>query len=272
MIHLRGVRIRAVPPGRAGAFPFSVPVIANLATLPGGLPLRSGVTFLVGENGSGKSTLLEGIAAAARSIVVGAESVEADPTLKAARLLGRALDLDWAHQTKRGFFLRAEDFFGYAKRMQAMRDELDAERQVIADDPTLSVQAKSFGQLPYATELAAIQRQHGDGLDARSHGEAFLTLFQSRFVLGGLYLLDEPEAPLSPTRQLALISMIKGMAEDQGGQFVIATHSPILMAYPGATIYGFDGGTVREVAYNDVEHVDVTRRFLTDPGLFLRHL
>ena len=98
-----------------------------------------------------------------------------------------------------------------------------------------------------------------------------MKLFQSRFVPGGLYLMDEPEAPLSPQRQLALLSMLKEMV-GENAQFIIATHSPILMAYPDAAIFSFDSHPVREVSYEDVEHVSLTRAFLNNPGSFLRHL
>jgi predicted ATPase len=113
--------------------------------------------------------------------------------------------------------------------------------------------------------------RYGENLDANSHGESFLKIFQSRFVAGGLYLLDEPEAPLSPQRQLALMSMLKEMV-DQEAQFIIATHSPILMAFPGARILNFDNHPVMEAHYDDVEHVSLTRAFLNNPQSFLRRL
>ena len=116
-----------------------------------------------------------------------------------------------------------------------------------------------------------MQRSYGASLDSNSHGEAFIKLFQERFSGEGLYLLDEPEAPLSPTRQLSLIALLKQMV-DQNGQFVIATHSPILLAYPGAQILSFDGGHMRPVAYEDLEHVTVTRSFLNNPQAYLKYL
>ena len=103
-------------------------------------------------------------------------------------------------------------------------------------------------------------------------GKRFLTLFQQRFVPGGLYLIDEPEAPLSPTRQLSLLSLLKTIIARQKSQFIVATHSPILMAFPGTTILSFDGGQIRDVPYAELEHVTVTRQFLEDPDAFLRHL
>ncbi|HAZ44940.1 MAG TPA: hypothetical protein DCZ55_10825, partial [Cyanobacteria bacterium UBA11371] len=108
-------------------------------------------------------------------------------------------------------------------------------------------------------------------LDANSHGESFLKLFQSRFVPGGLYLLDEPEAPLSPLRQLAFLSMLKDMV-NQDSQFIIATHSPILMAFPQASILSFDSYPVKEVPYDQLEQVTLTKAFLNNPESYLRHL
>jgi predicted ATPase len=115
-------------------------------------------------------------------------------------------------------------------------------------------------------------RQVDATLNETSHGESFLELFQRRFVPRGLYLLDEPEAPLSPVRQLALLAILRQMCDEGESQFLIATHSPILMAYPGAALYSLDGGTPRRVAWNDLEHVALTRDFLNDPGMFLRRL
>ena len=112
---------------------------------------------------------------------------------------------------------------------------------------------------------------YGVDLDVNSHGESFLKLFQSRVVPGGLYLLDEPEAALSPQSQLAFLAMIKDSVDD-GSQFLIATHSPILMAIPGATIFSFDQCPVGEVEFEDLEHVNLMRDFLARPERFLRHL
>lgn len=270
MIHLEAVEFREAPPALAERFPFSVPVIASL--IGQRLEFRTPVTFLVGENGSGKSTLLEGIACAARAITVGTVDAERDRTLAAGQALARAMRLTWSRRTRRGFYLRAEDFFGYATRMERLREELEADARAIAEDTSRSALARSLGQMPYARELAAMRERYGEGLDARSHGESFLELFRARFQPNGLYLLDEPEAPLSPTRQLTLLSLLKTMAEEQGAQFIIATHSPILMSLPSATILGFDDGAPREIPYDAVEHVTVTREFLNHPDAFLRHL
>jgi predicted ATPase len=254
--------------GETQAFPFSVPVIRELSALA--FPTQ--VTFFVGENGSGKSTLLEGIASAASLPVVGSADMAADATLDAQRQLGRSLKLTWNRHTGRGFFLRAEDFFGFAKRLSAMRAEF---QQRIADLEVeyadRSAWAKGLAMGPANASLAEMERRYGVDLDANSHGQSFLRLFQSRFVPGGLYLLDEPEAPLSPQSQLALMVMIQDMvAED--AQFIIATHSPLLLAFPGATIYSFDSVPAAAVPYEELEHVTLTRNFLNAPERYLRAL
>ena len=256
------------PRGDERAFPFSVPAIRQLESLKVDTP----VTFFDGENGSGKSTLLEGIAAAARLPAVGSADLGADATLGAQRTLGNALKLVWNRRTTRGFFLRAEDFFGFAKRISAMRAEfLQRIEELEVEYADRSAWAKGLAMGPAHASLADMERRYGVDLDANSHGQSFLKLFRSRFVPGGLYLLDEPEAPLSPQSQLALMVMMQDMLA-QDAQFVIATHSPILLAFPGARIYSFDQVPVAEVPYAELEHVVLTREFLNDPARYLRAL
>ncbi len=267
-IHLRSVALGHVAAG--DGHPFSVPAIAALQGET--LAFDAPVTLLVGENGSGKSTLLEGIACAAGTPTAGAGSLASDPTLAAGRALAGRLRLVWSTRNHRGFFLRAEDFFAFARRLEETRAEMEAELAAIRDDPGLSVRAKGFAAQPFARELGDIRQRYGEGLERQSHGEQFLDFFRARFVPNGLHLLDEPEAPLSPARQLALLGMLKIMAEEEGAQFVIATHSPLLMAYPGARIYDFSGGEIVERAWAEVEHVRLTKAFLDNPDAFLRHL
>ena len=265
MIHLRSIALRPAA-RRLEGFPFELPVVRKFKEVKFGSP----VTFLVGENGSGKSTLLEAVAAAVGSVVVGGEDVRADKTLAHARALAAQLKLVWEKRTHRGFFLRAEDFFNFTRRVNQTGAELEE----------MAGEFERGGLKGYGLRLAqgvvrgqrhALTSRYGEDADARSHGESFLQLFQSRFVPGGLYLLDEPEAPLSPQRQLALLAMLKEMSE-RDSQFVVATHSPILMALPGADILSFDHPPVRRVLYDEVEHVSLTRDFLNNPEAFLRHL
>jgi predicted ATPase len=267
LLHLRSIQVRKFRPWPE-QFPYTVPVIASLEELK----FRSPVTFLVGENGSGKSTLLEAIACAAGSITVGSEGVERDRTLNALRELGKDLKMVWSKRTRKGFFMRSEDFFGFARRMDKVREEMERSLEEVDEEyKDRSEYARSLARTSYNRELYEMEQRYGEGVDARSHGESYLNLFQSRFVPGGLYLLDEPEAPLSPKRQLSFLVLLKEMVEREG-QFIIATHSPILMGFPGAEILNCDSGRLKPVAYEELEHVYITRGFLEHPTLYLREL
>jgi predicted ATPase len=249
-------------------FPFSVPVVRALQTLE----FPTAVTFLVGENGSGKSTLLEALAAAVGLPTVGSEAIRDDGTLSSQRSLADHLQLVWTRRTHKGFFLRAEDFFGFTKYLARLRAEMHARlADIEVEYAGRSDHAKGLARGPAVGSLTALERRYGADLDANSHGESFLKLFRSRFVPGGLYILDEPEAPLSPQSQLGLIAMLKDMIGEEA-QFIIATHSPILLAFPDATIYTFDEHPPRRVEYDQLEHVRLTRDFLNQPQAFLRHL
>ena len=266
-IHLASVSRRD---GADESFPFTVPAIRTLD----GLGFERPVTFFVGENGSGKSTLLEGIAAAARLPAIGSADVPRDETLAAQRRLGKALRLSWSKKATRGFFLRAEDFFGFTKRLARERAELLLEMKEVSAQyraQDRSKFAEGLAQDPLASSLAGMEQRYGADFDANSHGESFLKLFQSRFVTGGLYLLDEPEAPLSPQSQLALLAMIGDMVS-QDAQFLIATHSPMLLAFPDAQIYSFDRTPLEVVAYEDLDHVRITRDFLNAPARYLSQI
>lgn len=163
--------------GDERTFPFSVPAIRHLKSLS----LDTAVTFFVGENGSGKSTLLEGIAAAAKLPGVGSAELGADATLGAQCALGAALKLVWNRKTMRGFFLRAEDFFGFTKRLATMRTELlQRIDELEVEYADRSEWAKGLAMGPSRGSLADVERRYGVDLDANSHGQSFLRLFQSR--------------------------------------------------------------------------------------------
>lgn len=131
--------------------------------------------------------------------------------------------------------------------------------------------ARDLARSAFSGQLHALNNSYGTGLDAGSHGESFFKLFNARFVPDGLYLLDEPEAPLSPTRQLAFIALLQQMIK-RNAQLIIATHSPILLAYPNAVIWSCDGEAIHPVRYQDLDHVTITRDFLQNPEAFLKHL
>ena len=268
MIHLKSVSVREFNERDAQFFPFYLDIVKSLREIE----FSSPVTFFVGENGSGKSTLMETLACAIHSVTVGSESVKTDKTLAAVRKLSMYFRVSWIKRTHKGFFLRAEDFFGYARKMKQTQEELQQELENVEGEyEGRSKLAADLARMPYASELSAIQRRYGDGLDTHSHGESFMALFQTRFVPDGVYLLDEPEAALSPARQLTFIAALKQMVE-QNSQFIIATHSPIILAFPDATILSFDGGRIREVKYEQLEHVKLTKDFLNSPQSFLRYL
>ncbi len=247
-------------------FPWTVPLIAKLDVLR----FTHAVTFLVGENGCGKSTLLEGMAWGMDATAVGSHGLDTDPTLGSARRFHEGFRFTRTAKAYTRLFLRAEDVFGFTAR-------------VTRDMAGLEADAEELGRIVpagYGRKLAVnsmrgqtgrMVQTYGADPDARSHGETFLHLLGARLAPDGLYFLDEPETPLSPTRVLALIIMIQDMVA-QGCQFVIATHSPILLALPGASILRADGGQLTVAAWEDLEHVRVTRAVLNDPAAMFQRL
>jgi predicted ATPase len=239
-------RIRLLPDSDTGRYPFTLPVVRHLAQV-GGLDLDPGVTFLVGDNGTGKSTLVEGFAVAAGFNAEGGSQSFRFATRATESSLGDQLVLRWGIRKPRtGFFLRAESYYNVASEIE----RLDR-------DP---------GSPPLLPAYGGISPHE------RSHGQSFLDLVTHRFGPGGLYVLDEPEAALSPRGCMALVARIVELVT-QGSQFVVATHSPILLAVPGARILQIDGnGEIEQVGYDDAEPVALTRGFLASPDRFLRYL
>ncbi len=259
MVFLRSIRPKPSLPADSG-YPYNLPALRNLATLD----LSADVTFFTGENGTGKSTLIEAIAAGARLQTIGGQDTDRDPTLTTARELAGHLTFSWSRRPGRGFFMRSEDFFNFANRVNTTGCELEEFASAYDDDESYGARLARGSLLGQRQQL---QGAYGD-LHARSHGEAFLSVFQERIRPGGLYLLDEPDVALSPLRQLSLISMMFDMV-DGGSQFIIATHSPIMTAFPGATIYRFGGDGIAPVAFDDTDNVRLMRDFLAGPERFL---
>lgn len=247
------------------SYPFNIPIIESLDTLSFNKP----VTFLVGENGCGKSTLLEAIACGLNCPVIGATDVAKDPTLEPARKLAERLYFTKTKNPRSRLFFRAEDAIGFTRAVQAtMQDLADLESEF---DRTLSGYGRTLAMGSVRGQKNQLSSRYGENPDARSHGEWFINLIKERIHRAGLYLLDEPETPLSPVHQLTVLSLLKKMV-NQGAQFIIATHSPILMALPDAEIYTLDNIKIENIAWNDVEHVAITKAFLADPEAYLRHL
>jgi predicted ATPase len=269
MVFLRGLGyLPPVIPSDLESFPFNIPILHDFP----GLNFETPITVLVGENGSGKSTILEALAAAVGLQTLGEFPIDEDPTLEHARKLGRQLRLIWNKQTVKGFFIRAEDYFAYLKSVEKERSSYREEIKKIQEEMK---DRSRFAQIqavaPTAYSLASIQRRFGDNADARSHGEGFMHIFRQRLEIPGLYVIDEAEAALSPIAQLALVSLIKESVRI-GSQFLIATHSPILMACPDAMIYTCDTHPISQIQYDEIEHVKLFRDFLSEPENFIRRL
>jgi predicted ATPase len=269
-LQLRTIDLKGYTELAESSFPFNLPLIRQFQMLR----LESPVTFFTGENGSGKSTFLESIAASANLPTAGGADSETDDSLSGPRRLGEQLRLGWSKRTHRGFFLRAEDFFRFQQRMNDKGRELgdlaaqyQAELETDPDNAEGIQRARGY----ILGQKRALEERYGENADALSHGEAFLKFFENRLVAGGLYLLDEPEAPLSPLRQLAFLSLLKHFV-GQNCQFLIVTHSPILMAFPGAKLLDFNSHPIASIAYDEVEHVALTRSFLNNPDSYLRRL
>jgi len=247
-------------------FPWSLPLLLGLQEVAFTAP----ITFLVGENGSGKSTLLEGIAAGMEAVAVGRRDLARDPSLAAARRLAAGFFFTRRRHARTRLFLRAEDVFGFTLRVTDEMAGLERDARELAEDiPEGYGRRLALGVV--AGQRGAFARSYGENPDGRSHGETFLALLQRRLVPRGLYLLDEPETPLSPSRVLALMALLAQAVRD-GSQFVIATHSPILMAQPGAVILTVGADGLHPAAWNDLEHVRVTRAFLNAPDAVLAQL
>ena len=262
MVYLRSVSLSA----REGAYPFNSPALTALERID-----FAPVTIVVGENGSGKSTLLEALARLMRLPALGSADAGEDATLSAVQPLCDAMRPVFSRRPRTGMFLRAEDFFGYTRRISALEAEMRAElRRVEEEYASASAFTRGQARMAFAGSLYELERVHGRDPDARSHGESFVHMFAERIHDGGLYILDEPEAPLSPLRQLALIELI--MKREARSQFIIATHSPMLMAYPGAAILSFDEAPARYVEYVELESVRLIRDFLNAPARYLSRL
>lgn len=228
-----------------------LPVVQNLCQA-GGVVFQKPVTFFVGENGTGKSTLLEAIAVSSGfnpeggTVNFNFSSKETHSALYNHLRIRRTA----ANRQRDGFFLRAESFYNVATEVERL-DKISI-----------------YGEV----DTNGMMNQYGgQSLHHQSHGESFMSLVVNRFGGDGLYILDEPEAALSPTRQMALLAAIHRLVQDRS-QFIISTHSPILMAYPDADIYQLTEEAVTLTPYEQTEHFLVTKEFLNSPQRMLQYL
>lgn len=219
------------------SYPFTIPSVKSLNELE----FTSNVTFFVGENGSGKSTLLEAIADKCDFNTAGGSRNNNYEVYDSGSELSDYIRLSWLPKVTNGFFLRAESFYHFATHLEEV-------------------------------DMTGFRDYGGKSLLKQSHGESFLSLFVNRFNGEAIYLLDEPEAALSPARQLSLLKIIHDLASIGDAQFIIATHSPILLGYPEAQIYSFDDGEISIIDYEETDHYTITKYFLENRKRFLHEL
>lgn len=247
--YVTGVTLKEEEPLDPSVFPGNLPFTHKLK-----LAFESPVTYFVGENGSGKSTLIEALAVLARLPIAGGgtNELDADQGEAESSLLANSLRLSFIRQPRDRYFFRAEAQAHFASLLEQRRNDPD-------------FRAAGGGRAnPYA-------RYGGRALHQMSHGEAFLSVMQNRFQ-AGLFLMDEPESALSPQRQLALLALMYQLVQSGATQFIAATHSPILLTFPGAAIISFENGSLRRINLEETSHYQITRGILDDPERYWRHL
>src|SRR6266446_6225704 len=239
MMRLKKISLLTERVSNPREYPFNIQTIASLIALE----ISSRVCFFVGENGTGKSTLLEAIAAHYGFGLEGGNrnfSPKTTDSVTSIEPLVKALRLSFTKRTGGGFYLRAESFFNVASHLD---------------------------------QVGALDSYGGKSLHDQSHGESFLSLLQNRFTRSGFYLMDEPEAALSPQRQLSFLILLHDLVRANDNiQFLIATHSPILLAFPGAQIFSFDGGEVHQISYRDSQPFQLVSRFVAAPERYMNAL
>ena len=238
MLHLKEVRLLSEKYPSRDRYPFNIDVLQKTRSMP----FSSPVTFFVGENGSGKTTLLEAVARRCHiHIWSGAENTRVDPN-PYEEMLFLYIEVEWADGIIPGSFFSSQIFHNFAELVEMWE----------ADNP---------GQIEYFG---------GKSLLTQSHGQSLMSFFRARYKIKGLYLLDEPETALSPKSQLELLKLLREMGALGHAQFIIATHSPILLACPGSVIYSFDHTPLKSIQYEDTEYYRIYKTFMENPSQYFK--
>ena len=247
-------------------FPFSLPVFKQPFTLSFTKP----IVIIAGDNGCGKSTLLEALAYKLRLPTISSTSTVTDNTFDPSRKLEEFVTIYWRNKTHNGMFFRAEDYIGFVRSIQMLKSGLGNELKEMEE--YLRGQGLVLAQGLLKGQVNELESRYNGKLEEKSHGEGFLQILSTRIHGNGVYILDEPEASLSPMKQLSLISLLMQSVSNTDAQFVIATHSPVLMGIPNSTIYYLNDNSIEETAYEDTEHYQIYKSFLENRERFLRYL
>lgn len=264
MIYLSRISLKTEIP-KVNEYPYNLSFVKRFTEIE----IKTPVTFLVGENGSGKSTFLESIARAMELPAIGNKDTSTDDSLAEINNLADSWRLAWKIKSHQGFFLRAEDVFGFTTRVKTNIKYLQEEAKELGNQLTGYGRSLAMGAL--LGQANALKRSYGDNPDGRSHGELFLELLKKRITPNGIYLMDEPETPLSFRNQLALLYLLIDSTR-KGSQFMIATHSPVLTLLPNVQILSFDQGMIKEIKYEEIEQFVLLKNFLNNPEKILREL
>lgn len=246
-------------------FPFNISAVKFAKQIN----LNPKVTLFIGDNGCGKSTLLETIALKLNLPLIGG-FIGSHAGFDAARILQSYTEIKWKRETSKGFFFRAEDFSDFVNSVENEQRKIGEDLRELKGVVDDSIIKEMSDNMNYS--LFNMRKDYGENMQAFSHGEAYLRILQIRIGNKGVFLLDEPEAALSPLKQLSLIFLIVEILKSGNAQFIISTHSPILMGIPGASIYEITEESMGLVDYKDTEHYRITSTFLNDPNHYLRHL